>query len=598
MKKELPRYYTFGTNIINKHDIRNILDDLPFGTSIDIVPNGKLDTEMGAEGETSTASLLELPPGQEIETISIGRFGDEIISSHDQKIDVIDDNLDLKEDLKEKSPLSKFPFGTVIETVELSNLSGEIVEEKTTFASDKHIELIKSTYCKKPEDISIAKKTLSNHKNQKAIYDISCEIANHIKICVWNGHPYFNGVVWKLLTRENLALLIQDTPCRDILPYLDKGSYDSILYNLSINRNLQVDKNDVCPSQDLVCLLDKYYNIRTGKFHTKDASLFFRTCINVSSTDLSQNSGEKFEEFIYPITNGNLAHRQLLLEVMGVCITRILPKNFFIALGPHDSGKSLYARLISNLIGNENCFPINDLNDLTERFALSSFADINLCLGLDLPNTVISKKAISIVKMLTGNDIVKAEAKFKQNFSFKNEAKILLATNHIPKVRDSEKEDAFFSRMVVVPFLNTIPKHEQNMYLLEELLNERGYIVAQAFDALIGLISRNYEFSLVDIPSETFLYDNGNGFYFNKDLSLSETVYRYITERCTFETDSETLISTLYEDYIDYCTFNNLRSTNNSAFSRIVARNYPSLIPYRETGSELRGYKGIAIRKK
>lgn len=80
-------------------------------------------------------------------------------------------------------------------------------------------------------------------------------------------------------------------------------------------------------------------------------------------------------------------------------------------------------------------------------------------------------KDIGLFKQLTsgGSDVVTAEKKFgalgRPESRF---IKFLFAGNHLPRLR--ETDDAFWSRMVLVPFENQIKREERDPDLLDKLL--------------------------------------------------------------------------------------------------------------------------------
>lgn len=71
-----------------------------------------------------------------------------------------------------------------------------------------------------------------------------------------------------------------------------------------------------------------------------------------------------------------------------------------------------------------------ELQELGGRFSSGNLVDTRLNIGGDLPNKVLSADVIKTVKGLTGNDIMTAERKFQQPFSYKPTTKLLFATNH------------------------------------------------------------------------------------------------------------------------------------------------------------------------
>ena len=58
-------------------------------------------------------------------------------------------------------------------------------------------------------------------------------------------------------------------------------------------------------------------------------------------------------------------------------------------------------------------------------------------------------------KMLTGNDTVSGEHKFKDRFDFRSYAKLIFSCNKIPETKD--KSIAYFRRWIIINFTHSIP---------------------------------------------------------------------------------------------------------------------------------------------
>ena len=104
-------------------------------------------------------------------------------------------------------------------------------------------------------------------------------------------------------------------------------------------------------------------------------------------------------------------------------------------------------------------------------------------------------KDIGLFKQLTsgGSDVVTAEKKFgalgRPESRF---IKFLFAGNHLPRLR--ETDDAFWSRMVLVPFENQIKREERDPDLLDKLLKRSDYIIGRALKHYRKFLDDNMRF--------------------------------------------------------------------------------------------------------
>lgn len=126
-------------------------------------------------------------------------------------------------------------------------------------------------------------------------------------------------------------------------------------------------------------------------------------------------------------------------------------KLIFILIGPPNSGKSTYIRLLQHTIGEHNV-----VNYSIGQLSSESFERANLFLKMlnaysDLPDRPVN---VSELKELTGEDNVSAKMKYKQEpLTFKVSTKMLFATNELPKSWQNADE-AFWSRVRMIQFPN------------------------------------------------------------------------------------------------------------------------------------------------
>jgi putative DNA primase/helicase len=81
-----------------------------------------------------------------------------------------------------------------------------------------------------------------------------------------------------------------------------------------------------------------------------------------------------------------------------------------------------------------------------------------------------------LVKRLTGTDVINARRMREDSWDFVPTHKLVLATNHRPKIRGTD--DAIWNRLREIPFTVQIPKKEQDRKLPEKLAKERSGILA------------------------------------------------------------------------------------------------------------------------
>ncbi len=117
-------------------------------------------------------------------------------------------------------------------------------------------------------------------------------------------------------------------------------------------------------------------------------------------------------------------------------------------LDEHGSGgKSTILNMYRQAYGAENCSSLS-LQDLNERFRLAEIVGKCANIGDDIPKTAVLDSSI-FKKLVTGEELV-AERKGEDPFTFRSTAALFFAANTLPPVND--RSDAFYSRVIVVPF--------------------------------------------------------------------------------------------------------------------------------------------------
>ena len=152
---------------------------------------------------------------------------------------------------------------------------------------------------------------------------------------------------------------------------------------------------------------------------------------------------------------------QFVLEWMGLCLVPDTSyEKFVVCVGEGGNGKSVLLKLMSELLGHENVYsaPIQRLGN---RRALAELDGKLLLTSSEInENTVMDD---GILKQIVSGDTVEAERKYEHPFTYKPVARIMLATNHLPKLRDVTH--AFFRRLVMLRFNRNFTADEMDMSL-------------------------------------------------------------------------------------------------------------------------------------
>lgn len=231
--------------------------------------------------------------------------------------------------------------------------------------------------------------------------------------------------------------------------------------------------------------------------------------------------------------------RKMFLQYAGYMLTKDNDQQkFMIIHGQSGIGKSVLLELLTKAVGTENNSSMK-LQDLSERFN-SHFLNGKLTsIFADLPAEDL--KDTSVLKILTGQDVLPAEIKGGRVYNFHPYCKLIYSCNRIPRTRD-ERSDAYYRRLLILS------------------INERaGYIpninreLEKDIDTFIFMAVMAYHDMLT-----------GSGKIFESQNSMdavytlryeTDSIQAFIDDRCVIDRNNETRIDRkrLYDYYTDYC---------------------------------------------
>jgi putative DNA primase/helicase len=144
-------------------------------------------------------------------------------------------------------------------------------------------------------------------------------------------------------------------------------------------------------------------------------------------------------------------HVQTLYEIIAYCLYPSYPINrMFFLIGSGMNGKTCFLNLLKKFLGISNVVSTELDILLNSRFEITKLHKKLICIMGETNFNEISHT--SILKKLTGGDLIGFEYKNKNPFDDYNYAKIIIATNNLPTTTD--KTVGFYRRMTIIDFPN------------------------------------------------------------------------------------------------------------------------------------------------
>lgn len=267
-----------------------------------------------------------------------------------------------------------------------------------------------------------------------------------------------------------------------------------------------------------------------------------------------------FEKFLHDIFRDDKDRdekMQFVLEWMGLCLVPDTSyEKFVVCVGEGGNGKSVLLKLMAELLGHENVYsaPIQRLGN---RRALAELDGKLLLTSSEInENTVMDD---GILKQIVSGDTVEAERKYEHPFTYTPVARIMLATNHLPKLRDVTH--AFFRRLVMLRFNRNFTADEMDMNLFDKLKGELSGIFTMAVSGLRTLRQRGR--FVVPVSSE----EASNEYRKNSDV-----VKLFAEEALQPTSDKGMRPAALYNLYLKWCRLHGVKAENNINLGKQLKR--------------------------
>lgn len=424
-------------------------------------------------------------------------------------------------------------------------------------------------------------------------YELAQELMRRVNfIIVCSAINMFNGIVYELLDNETLDRLILKELREPIAEIGRPEIISAIRAFVKKEPKLVIDDPTIDPNY--IVFRNGRLDIRTMEFADNDPLVFQTSYLNFNY-DRYNTHCPNFEKYLESVSGGDPDIKELMLQTHGyIASCSMDAKSFFLFIGEGDTGKSLTIGLDTMFFPNDFVSTI-ELQALGDKFSTGNLANVRLNVGGDLPNKPLTPDVVKHVKRITGNDMMTAEKKFVQPFSFKPTCKLVFATNH-PLVLQ-QRDDQFCERLVVIPFDNKIPKDRQDHDLLNKLRDELPAIFNMILEAFLRLRNNNFEFKkVVNLSNYVAIPLSESG----SVSHLEEAVDDFVSIHYEITGDSGDFVSIkqLYAEfnayYLQHYNLNTNQDKFSKAFRQLFDKSETNGYPRKyQSNAHGRGYQGI-----
>jgi P4 family phage/plasmid primase-like protien len=227
-------------------------------------------------------------------------------------------------------------------------------------------------------------------------------------------------------------------------------------------------------------------------------------------------------------------------------------------VGPTSSGKSTFLDTINAMLGEGTTASLTPQEMTSERFAGAQLFDKWANIRNDIPKETVENTGK--FKEIAAADPMKAEEKYEDPFRFEPTAKHLFAANQLPEAKLDD--EAFYRRILLVPFPETVPEDKRDRHLDDKLQDELSGVLNWALEGLQRL-TENGVFTGDRSPAQTE----------NTWQKWGDSVKRF-ESAALMEADADHAIprSKVYAAYLEYCRQNNIPTDTSNAMTRQLVK--------------------------
>jgi len=264
-------------------------------------------------------------------------------------------------------------------------------------------------------------------------------------------------------------------------------------------------------------------------------------------------------------------------EFVGYCLIPTMRYEKSLVLhGEGGNGKGTLIAMITSMLGDKNVSNVS-FQALTEnRFATAQLFGKMANLHADIPNKTIENTAQ--FKEVTSGDMIQAEEKHKNPFSFRNRAKLIYSANEPPTSKDNT--EGFHRKLLIVPFPTKFTDGE----LRQSLFTPEGLsgLLLRALQGMQRLQKQGKFTESETVKASMAAY-----------RKQSNTAAHFLDENCSFNDGEMTGKQVLYDAYRNFCSQWGNYPLSQGKFNTRLQAIHPEVREYRQNGQ--RSWRGIKL---
>lgn len=319
-------------------------------------------------------------------------------------------------------------------------------------------------------------------------------------------------------------------------------------------------------------------NLKNGDVKAHNPEYYFTKITSVDCADAADCP--RWLAFLDDIFAGDKDLIRYIQKAVGYSLTGSTAEQCaFFLYGTGRNGKSTFIDVIRDAFGDyaANIQPETIMVKSSQSNAINS--DIARLKGARLVTSVEPNEGVrlneGLLKQLTGDDTVTARKLYSEEFEFKPEFKLWMATNHKPIIRGTDT--GIWRRIHMIPFNVQIPEDKVDKNLTHKLKAEMTAIFKWCIDGCLMWQREGLQMPAAVLKSVR---------EYRREMDV---ISAFIEDKCTLEGTVQA--SMLYAAYASWADSNNEYCMSNTKFSTELAKRFEKI-----KGRNYNYFTGISIR--
>ncbi len=375
---------------------------------------------------------------------------------------------------------------------------------------------------------------------------------------IWKIQPYFydkakmwwiwKNYKWEMADEKDILLLVEDNSMANTIESKEKNEIIEAMSQYGRRKIPKPIKKSWIQFQDKIVdyITGEEFEATPEYFVTNPIPyrLHRERFINTPTMD------KLFEEWV------GKEYVQTLYEILAYCLVPDYPiHRLFCFIGSGSNGKSSYLKLLKKFIGLSNiCSTDLDLL-ISSRFERAKLYRKLVCTLGETNFNELSRT--SIIKSLTGQDLIGFEFKNKLPFDDVNYAKIIISTNNLPMTTD--KTPGFYRRWLIIDFPNVFPEGPDPVDSIPE--EEFECLAVKSLLILKDLIEKKKFTNEGDIEKRMEVYETKSNF-----------LEKFIKEFTIEDHNGFIFVGDFNRKFLEWCRENRLRQMSETTIGSYMKK--------------------------